>query len=462
VALTVVKTLFGHTSLVSSVSISSDCTMIASGSHDKTIRLWDIQTGVCHCVIEQQSTVDCVGFSPTNPQCLISVSSGVVQQWDINGLPVGPTYQGSHAAFSLDGTHFVLCRENVVMVQNSDSGAIVTKCHPNNDHSYGDFSRCCFSPDGGLVAVAANATIYVWDITGSDPCLIKTFIGHNGSINSIIFSSSLISASSDRLVKFWQTGTLSTDPAMADTTSTPLTSPSIQSITLQVKENIVISSDLAGVVRVWDLSTGLCKAFFQTPAEGFTWRDAQMIDGKLIFVWHKDMENKIYVWDAEKSEPLQTVKAHSRIEGLRISGDGSKVFCLSRLVIQAWSMWTGEAMGEVGLGGEAHLDPLCVDGSRIWAQFKDLSIQGWDFGILGSSPVPLSNTSSERPYLHFIDGTWFHVPSRIEDTVTRKEVFQLSGRYADPTTTQWDGQYLVAGYESGEVVILDFNHLCVQ
>ena len=25
--------------------------------------------------------------------------------------------------------------------------------------------------------------------------------------------------------------------------------------------------------------------------------------------------------------------------------------------------------------------------------------------------------------------------------------------------TQWDGQYLVAGYESGEVLILDFNHM---
>jgi WD40 repeat protein len=406
--------------------------------------------------------VDCVGFSPTDPQHLMSVSGNDVQQWDINGFPVGPTYQGFHATFSLDGTHFVLCRENVAVAQSSDSGAIVTKCLPDNDYSYGNFSYHCFSPDGGLVAVAANATIHVWDITGSDPCLIKTLIGHNAGINSIIFSSLLISASSDRSVKFWQIGTLSTDPVATDTTSTPLTSPSIQSITLQVKENIVISSDVAGVVRVWDLSTGLCKTSFQTPAQDFTCRDAQMIDGKLIFVWHVGGETKIHIWDAVKGEPLQTVEVRSQVKGLRISGDGFKAFCLGRTFIQAWSIWTGEAVGEVELGGETHLDPLCVDGSRIWVQFKDLSIQGWDFGILGSSPVPLSNTSSGRPYLHFIDGTWFHVPSRIEDTVTSKEVFQLSGRYADPTTTQWNGQYLVAGYESGEVVILDFNYLCVH
>ena len=160
----VVKTLCGHTSLVYSVSISSDCSMIASGSEDNTIRLWNIQTGECCCVIEQQGAVYCVCFSPTDPQRLISVSSGVVQQWDINGLPIGPTYQGSHAAFSSDGSHFVLCRGKVAMVQSSDSGAIVAKCPPDSnvsddgpdndsdddsdDNSDEDFKCCCFSPNG--------------------------------------------------------------------------------------------------------------------------------------------------------------------------------------------------------------------------------------------------------------------------------------------------------------------------
>jgi len=47
--------------------------------------------------------------------------------------------------------------------------------------------------------------------------------------------------------------------------------------------------------------------------------------------------------------------------------------------------------------------------------------------------------------------------SRIVDTVTGKVVFQLDGKFAKPTHAQWDGQYLVAGYLFGEVLILDFN-----
>ena len=99
-----------------------------------------------------------------------------------------------------------------------------------------------------------------------------------------------------------------------------------------------------------------------------------------------------------------------------------------------------------------------MDGSRIWVQFQDLSIQGWDFGIPGSSPVPLSNISINRPHLDLVGGTgWRNGWARVKDTVTGKEVFQLCGRYAKPTRVHWDGQYLAAGYKSGEVIILDFN-----
>jgi len=47
--------------------------------------------------------------------------------------------------------------------------------------------------------------------------------------------------------------------------------------------------------------------------------------------------------------------------------------------------------------------------------------------------------------------------SRFEDTATGKEVLRLAGRFAKSLNALWDGQYLVAGYETGEVLILDFN-----
>lgn len=81
-----------------------------------------------------------------------------------------------------------------------------------------------FSPDGRLVTVAAGSVAYIWDITSSDLCLIKTLVGHLEDINALAFFSlsSLISVSNDKSVKFWQISTSPQDPTMTDINSTLL------------------------------------------------------------------------------------------------------------------------------------------------------------------------------------------------------------------------------------------------
>ena len=107
------------------------------------------------------------------------------------------------------------------------------------------------------------------------------------------------------------------------------------------------------------------------------------------------------------------------------------------------------------------LDPLCINSSKVLVRFGEYLTQVWDLGDPGSSPIQLSETSLDRPHLNLIDvRTWSKGSLvRIEDTATKKDVFQLCGKYADPSAIQWDGQYLIAGYGSGEVLILDFSQM---
>ena len=455
----VVRTFYGHIDQVSSVSISPDQTTIVSGSLDRTIRLWNTQTGKCNRVIRYEYRVFSISFYPTNPQHLICGSSGTAQRWDTEGNIIRPSYSGSYVAFSSDGEHLILWGAGTATVQCSSSERVITTLQaPGKDY------KCfCFSLDGKFVAGAIDNNIYIWFTAGVHP--IKTLVGHTNTITSIAFSSILISSSNDGTIRFWQPDFQSTNPVLTDLKSKPLTPTSIMTISVQAKDHTALSSDVAGVVRTWDISTGLCKGSIETSAGPHSHRDIQLIDGRLFVVWctHK----RIYIWDTQKEEHPQKVDTRSDFSttSLRISGDGSRVFLLDSKYIRALSTQTGEVVGKVRLQGELSDNPLTVDGLRVWVCFKYLQTQGWDFGIPCPTSIGLDNLPLVSPRLEFIygtiEGSTTH-PSRVKDAVTGKEILQLPGRYEGFSKMQCDGQYLVAGYNSGELLILDFGQMIVQ
>jgi len=451
----VVKTFHGHTGKIRSVSISADHTTIASGSEDRTFRLWGIEMGECLHIIEQEYTVYCTSFSPTDPQCLISVSSTTAQCWDIHGQKVGPTFQGEQITFSPDGVQFTTYTVDDVIVHNISSGVTVAKFRAV-DSLYGP---CCFSPDGRLVAVATSYNVCVWDITSSDPHLVETFVGHANHITSLAFPSPfiLISASQDKSVKLWQIGASLPDPVVADPKSIPLTLASTKSIALEVRNGTIIPSGLDGVAKTWGISTGLYKESLQIPAEGPHHSKIQLINSKLVFVWYA--EEKINIWDAEKGELLQTIDTPgSGLKDLRVSGDGSKIFCLYKYSIQAWDIWTGEAVGKVGPQNNP-TGILATDGSKVWIEARSgytVYLYGWDFGIPDSSPFELSNKLPDK--LHLNDTmAWETNMSRMKNVVTEKVILQLPERFGRVVHVQWNGHYLVVSFRLKEVLILDFS-----
>ena len=448
-----IRTFSGHTGMILSVSISVDCTTIASGSHDKTLRLWDAQTGGCCHIIKRQDRVFNIKFSPTDPQSFLYMSNHKILQWNISGHQVGPTFEGTYADFSPDGTQIVSRYQRVATVRNTSSGAVATTFPVVP----GDRDYSCFSPDGRFIAVNSVRIAHVWDISGSEPHLIETFTGHANKIWSLAWSSpsSLISSSLDQSVKFWKIGVKPTDPVGTNPKSISITPAAIMSITLQVKDGIYITSDSDGIVRTCDIFTGLCKTSFQTPVKGTDKRDTQLFNGRLILVWHTN--KKIKIWDVEEEELLHTVDGPAGLQDIKIAEDGSRVFSIGDRVIQAQSIQTGKIVGKAGIKFEAYgFASLTINGPRVWVHRPSAETQVWDFGTPDSPPVQLPNMP-----LHIFhhSGTvlWDTGPSCVREKVTGKVVFWLSKRYMKPINVQWKKQYLVASFISGEVLVLDFS-----
>jgi WD40 repeat protein len=244
-----------------SVSISADCTRIASGSWDHTIPVGYSagRVPLCHTA---RGLCRCVSFSPTDQQHLLSICNGKVWQWDINGHQVGPTYDGSHVAFSPDGTQFVSSYKGTVTVRNSSSGVVVTEFQMTDSNYIIAVSPLMV----GLLQLPMMLPSMFGTLPAQNLTSLRSSLDIPASITSLVFSSpsSLISVSGDKSIKFWQIGVPS-DSVKTDPKSASLASTEIRPITLQAKDGIIITSDSEGVVRVWEISTGLCKASFQTP-----------------------------------------------------------------------------------------------------------------------------------------------------------------------------------------------------
>ena len=455
----IIQDFSGHQGRIWSVSISADSAVVASGSKDSAIHLWDVLTGQCNTIIKLQNSVHQVCFSPSNPQQLVGrLEDGSVSHWDINGCQIGPTYDGSSIAFSSDGKQLAICRGEAVIVQAFESREIIAKFHVTN----GTPDYCCFSPDGKLIAAAVYETAYVWDIVHSVPHPIETFTGHTNIITALAFysPSSLISASYDSSVKFWKVGALSSEPIETNLDSTSSPSHKYVSTTLQAKDGIIITSDSDGTVKIWDISTGLCKESFQTPAtdSGYGYhRDCQFIDGRLVFAWN--VEEKIYIYGAGKGEIILSAReSWQPMNDLRIGGDGSIIFCLGGTYIQAWSIVTGEFLGEVEIKLSGGSRCLVIDDLRVWACHSNSGERGWDFGSPGSSPIQLSNKSPTK--LH-PDGTlqWDWFQFKVQSVITGKVVFQLPKSLGRPIDVQWNNQTLFICFGPTEVLIFDFTHI---
>ena len=453
-----IKTFGDDTTHFYTASISPDNATIALNGRDGTIYLLDVRTGKLHPTTSADTGIRSITFSPTDPRRFLWASrDGTVQQWGTDDLQIGASYRDPDIrkveaiAYTSDGTRFVFCGGKVAVVWDSESGKQVVKLRAPEKS---DLGRCCFSPDGKFVACGGNPDIYIWNISISGAPLVKRLVGHSGTVIYLAFSSFLISGSDDCSVKFWPT-----DNFLADSTTTgpAATSTSIVSAHLFHEDSVVVTSDSSGVVKTWDLITGICKSSFSTPAKGK--QDTYLMGSTLIIVWRADKRNEFHVWDVYKSQPLPTFcQPLSEVMYIKTSGDGPTVFGQGDDRTEAVSTKVGESTGCVGVEFLDHGDNFFMHESRL-----ELG-RYWSRGKLDTQDTKVSYPAGFQGSfrLDVVHQANTAIPCGVGDTVTKRMVFYFPERYADPRVQiEWDGRYLLVRLHSGETMILDFDPVCL-
>ena len=172
-----VNPLKGHNNSISAIAYSPDGTRLISGSDDKTVRIWNSETGQ-----------------------LLSTLSG--HSSDVNSV-----------AYSFDGSRIVSGSDDkTIIVWDAQSGQIVCGSFNAAD----SVKSVCFSPDGKQILSGSwDNTVRVWDsLTGRS--LFPPFIGHTSYVNSICFfpcKRCFATGSRDGTIRIWTLVTAPDDTA---------------------------------------------------------------------------------------------------------------------------------------------------------------------------------------------------------------------------------------------------------
>ncbi|KNE68343.1 hypothetical protein AMAG_13002 [Allomyces macrogynus ATCC 38327] len=217
------RVLEGHTAQVFCVAFHPQGHLLASGSFDETVRLWNAQTGECVRILPAHSDpVSTIDFSPDGTLLASASYDGLVRVWDVRtGLCLKTLVAAGDdnppigcARFAPNGKYLAVASlDSTVRLWNVHNAAIVRewKGHKNErfclflafrvrGHSPADAQSI------GVLCGSEDRRVYLWDVQSEQ--MVAQMHGHTDAVLAIDYSPSrdmIVSGGldHDKTVKIW-------------------------------------------------------------------------------------------------------------------------------------------------------------------------------------------------------------------------------------------------------------------
>jgi WD40 repeat protein len=255
--------LTGHTGPVSTVAFSPNSGLIAAGSSDKSVMIWDAGSGLLRQTLTGQfDAVYAIVFEPNGKRIVSGGKDGVIAIRDtdtgqrmVHALRPEMTYGWDvlpsvlSLAVSPDGTTIVSGNADATAkIWNDNTGTLV---HTLNGHSDA-VTSVAYTPDGRtIVSGSADGTVRTWDALSGNP--LRTLRSSSAQILAVAISPDgkrIAAAGSGDAVVIWN----ATNLQQVQKLSTQLSAVNALAFTRDSRQLAVGGSDTN--IQIWNADTG--------------------------------------------------------------------------------------------------------------------------------------------------------------------------------------------------------------